>query len=179
MNVVFPPLVGLPLFFGLLALVVAVVGFALPERLRRSSLGRAVVTLRLPAAAVGVVLLASAFFAPTPHTQLPNPIPRTVDSIAIGQSLYVNNCASCHGIDARGGGPLADTTPVRAPALAGPGNHLGDHTDGDLHYFIAFGLPGGMPGQEGRLTDDQIWHIVNFLHDLHEDDAAHEEDAPH
>jgi mono/diheme cytochrome c family protein len=172
MNVIFPPIIGLPLFFGLAALLIAGAGFLLAGRLRGSSLGRAVVTLRLPAVAIGAVLLASAFFAPTPHNQLPNPVPRTVESIGIGQSLYINNCASCHGIDARGGGPAADTTPVLPPPLTGPGSHLDDHTDGDMHYFIAYGMPGGMPAWQGRLTDEQIWHIVNFLRDLDEDNPG-------
>jgi copper resistance protein D len=166
--VVFPPLIDLPLTFGLVALAIAALGFLLAARLKDSSLGRAVVTLRLPAAAVGVVLVASAFFAPTPQTQLPNPIARTVDSVAIGSDVYLNNCAACHGVDARGGGPLADTTPVRPPALVGPGSHLDDHSDGDLHYFIAYGMPGGMPAWQGTLTDEQVWHVVNFLRDLQE-----------
>ena len=168
MNVVFPPVIGLPLFVGLAALAVALLGFALAGTLRASSIGRVVVLLRMPAAAVGIVLLASAFFAPTPQTQLPNPVPRTVDSIAQGRTLYQNSCASCHGVDARGGGPLADSTPVRPPALTGPDSHLGDHTDGDLYHFISVGLPGGMPGWDGRLADEQMWHIINFLRDLDE-----------
>lgn len=171
MNVVFPPLIDLPLLFGAVALALALVGWLAAGRLAGSALGRAVVTLRLPALAVGIVLTASAFFAPTPQTQLPNPITRTVDSVRIGGQVYLNNCATCHGADARGGGPLADTTPVRPPPLVGPGSHLDDHTDGDLHYFIAFGLPGGMPAWAGTLSDEEIWHVVNFLRDLQDQPA--------
>ncbi|HVM31331.1 MAG TPA: c-type cytochrome [Candidatus Limnocylindrales bacterium] len=166
MHVVFPPLIDLPLLFGLLALALGTAGFLLGGRLGTNSVGRAIVTLRLPALAVGVVLAASAFFAATPQTQLPNPMPRTVDSVAIGSELYLNNCAACHGIDARGGGPMSDTTPVRPPPLAGRGSHLDDHSDGDLHYFISYGMPGGMPAWQGTLRDEQIWHVVNFLRDL-------------
>lgn len=166
MNVVFPPTIDLPFLVGLCFLVAAIAAFAFPAVLRRTSLGRTLVALRLPAVAVGAILTVSAFFAATPETRLPTPIPRTVDSISIGRDVYLNNCTACHGADARGGGPLADTTPVRAPALTGPGSHLGQHTDGDLHYVIANGLPGGMPAWAGQLTDEQIWHVINFLRDL-------------
>jgi mono/diheme cytochrome c family protein len=171
MNVVFPPVIDLPLIVGLAALAIALVALAVPQLLRGSSIGRVMLTLRLPAAAVGFVLIASAFFAPTPQTQLANPVPRTVESVSIGQSLYVNNCASCHGADARGGGPLSTTTPVPAPPLVGPGSHLGAHTDGDLHYLISFGMPGGMPAWSGTLTDQQIWHIVNYMRSLQDGDG--------
>ena len=139
MNVVFPPVIGLPLFVGLAALAVALLGFALAGTLRASSIGRVVVLLRMPAAAVGIVLLASAFFAPTPQTQLPNPVPRTVDSIAQGRTLYQNSCASCHGVDARGGGPL----------------HQWAHVAGRLHG--AGDLPQRVPGthEVGRLGDGE------------------------
>jgi putative copper resistance protein D len=117
--------------------------------------------------AVGVVMTLSGFFAATPQTQLANPIPATVDSISAGEEVYLNTCAACHGVDARGGGPQSGTTRVRPPALVGPGSHLGQHTDGDLHYFIGNGLPGGMPAWANRLTDDEIWNVINFLRDLH------------
>lgn len=167
---VFPPRIDLFFVVGMLALALAIAGWAGAERLRGSAIGRTVVTIRLPAAVVGLVLTVSSFFAATPESQLANPVPRTVESIAIGARVYANNCATCHGIDARGGGPLSATTPVPPPPLSGPGSHLGDHTDGDLHYWIANGLPGGMPAWAGTLTDDEIWHVINHLRSLQEGD---------
>lgn len=166
MNVAFPPTIDLPFLVGVIALVAAGLAFFAPSALRRSALGRTLISLRLPALALGAVLVVAGFFTPTPETRLPNPIPRTVDSISVGRDVYLSNCSACHGADARGGGPLADTTPVRPPALAGPGSHLGQHTDGDLHYLIANGTSTGMPAWAGTLTDEQIWHVINFLRDL-------------
>jgi putative ABC transport system permease protein len=97
---------------------------------------------------------------------LPNPIAPTVQSLEIGRQVYLNNCSACHGADARGGGPQAGTTEVRPPPLTGPGSHLGDHTDGDLHWQISNGMTSGMPAWAGVLTDDEIWHVVNYLRSL-------------
>jgi putative copper resistance protein D len=166
-TILFPPPISPSLIIGLAALLLGVLGFAIAARLRGSTLGSLVVTLRLLFLAVGVVMTLSGLFAATPQTQLANPIPATVDSISAGEEVYLNTCAACHGVDARGGGPQSGTTQVRPPALVGPGSHLGQHTDGDLHYFIGNGLPGGMPAWANRLTDDEIWNVINFLRDLH------------
>jgi mono/diheme cytochrome c family protein len=95
-----------------------------------------------------------------------NPISATAESIARGRTLYLNNCASCHGADARGGGPQSGTTEVPPPALTGPSSHLEPHKDGELFRFIHDGLPGGMPSWGGKLSDNEIWDVVNFLRSL-------------
>ena len=95
-----------------------------------------------------------------------NPVPATVDSIDRGKSVFANNCARCHGVDARGGGPDSATTAVPPPALTGPSSHLSVHSDADLFSFIHDGLAGGMPSWGTTLTDDQIWDVINFLHSL-------------
>lgn len=175
MSVVFPPPLDLTLIAGLVLLIGGVLGFVVAARLRSNAAGRAVVAARIPAVIAGAVLTTSAFFAATPQTHLPNPIPRTVQSVEMGGQVYLNSCASCHGTDARGGGPAATSSPVPPPPLAGPDAHLEHHTDGDLHYIIANGLPGGMPAWGGTLTDDQIWHVVNYLRSLQEGGARHED----
>lgn len=162
------PLLDLGFLIGVLALALGVVGFVAARRLRASRAGRWLLLTRIPSLVVGFVMVASAVFTPTPQTGLSNPVPRTVESVAIGSDVYLNSCSSCHGIDARGGGPLAPTTQVPPPPLVGPGSHLPHHTDGDLHYIIANGLPGGMPAWSGTLTDEQMWHTINFLRSLQE-----------
>jgi mono/diheme cytochrome c family protein len=97
-----------------------------------------------------------------------NPIPPTVDSIDRGQSVFTNSCAQCHGADARGGGPLSNTTQIPPPALTGPSSHLTVHSDGDLFNFISNGLPGGMPAWAGTLSDQDIWDVINFLRSIQE-----------
>jgi putative copper resistance protein D len=84
-----------------------------------------------------------------------NPISATGESIAIGEQLYMQNCMSCHGEDGKGGPQAADLT-VHVPA----------HGDGSLFAFITQGYPPEeprMPSFRDELTDEERWHVVNFL----------------
>ena len=95
------------LIIGLVSLLIAGVGFA-----RKGSMAAA---LRIPAGIIGVILILSAILPSqpaTPKSSLANPVPLTVDSIAAGGDVYLNNCAVCHGVDARGNGAQAGTTQV-------------------------------------------------------------------
>jgi mono/diheme cytochrome c family protein len=100
----------------------------------------------------------------TPGSSVQNPIPDTVTSATKGQELYLANCAACHGVDARGGGPLAGTTQIRPPSLVS--GHLSQHTDGDVFYWITNGLPGGMPAWATKLSDTDRWNLVNYLRSI-------------
>lgn len=145
---------------GMVALALAAAGFIVRAGRLRG--------LRFPAVIVGVVLVIGVLLQPsaTPESGLVNPIPVTVDSVAVGAALFSASCAVCHGVDAHGGGSAAGTTAVRPPALAGPEAHLTMHTDGDLHSWIAGGLAGGMPAWGTRLTDEQIWSLIDYLRTL-------------
>jgi len=112
----------------------------------------------------GIALIALSFAAgETPMSGTPNPIPGTVVSVQAGAELYKANCAACHGVDAKGGGPLAGTTQVPPPSLV---DHAAAHPDGDLFYWIKTGRPGGMPSFATQLSDEQIWDLVNYLRSI-------------
>ncbi len=144
---------------GLLGLV----AFGVAPRVRRRWPRLAAVTLIVPSLVVitGAALAAfGTFGGATPLSSTPNPVSATVTSVETGNRLYQANCAACHGVDAQGGGPLADTTPIQPPSLKA---HLTQHTDGDLFYWITNGLPGGMPGWAATLSPTDRWNVVNYL----------------
>ncbi len=108
---------------------------------------------------IGVGLLVLSFL-PGNETVEGNPIKPTTESIAMGRQLYANNCQQCHGPDGRGDGPLADTLPV---APSDYRIHIPVHQDEFLFGVITNGLGSVMPAFGDQLTEDQRWHLLNFL----------------
>jgi mono/diheme cytochrome c family protein len=154
------------LLIGLEALVVAAVLWLLrPSIARRApSAKRLVNGATIVAVIIGAGFVSLNLGEQTPNTGLTNPVPRTVDSIAAGAKLYQANCAACHGVDGRGGGPLSGTTAVRPPSLVS--GHLNAHTDGDIFYWITNGLSGGMPAWVSTLSEQERWDLVNYLRSI-------------
>ncbi|MEX0763189.1 MAG: copper resistance protein CopC [Dehalococcoidia bacterium] len=95
-----------------------------------------------------------------------NPFPPTPDSLEQGGAVYATHCASCHGMGGRGDGPAgAELDPPPADLVV----HVPLHPDGELFTIIQEGVPGtAMPAFEGTLSDDEIWHLINYLRTLEE-----------
>ncbi len=97
-----------------------------------------------------------------------NPIPTSDDSLATGALLYEQNCLVCHGPQGRGDGPagLALNPP---PADLSIHTEPGVHLDGQLYLWISEGVPGSaMPAFETLLTEDERWHLVNYIRSLYQ-----------
>lgn len=97
---------------------------------------------------------------PAEFKSMKNPIAVNDASVKAGQTAYNKNCASCHGKTGLGDG-------VKARALKDfPGDFSSDafhkQTDGDLFYKTKFGRA-EMPKYEGKLTDDDMWNMVNYM----------------
>ena len=86
--------------------------------------------------------------------------------VAAGRSLYAQNCASCHGARGLGDGPAArGMTP--APPAIGDEAAMADRTPALLFRVISVGIAGTpMSAWGDRLTADQRWDIVAYLHQL-------------
>jgi mono/diheme cytochrome c family protein len=89
-----------------------------------------------------------------------NPVAKGDASNKAGLALYTKNCASCHGKVGLGDG-------VKARTLKDfPGDfskaEYQNQTDGDHFYKTKTGR-GEMPKYEGKLSDDDIWNIVNYM----------------
>lgn len=124
---------------------------------------------RWPAAAALLLIGGVALLRPPivdEKTILPNPIPPNADSIAIGKGVYQDNCVPCHGVNGAGDGPVGRT--LNPP----PANLIihtvpGVHPDGRLYNWITNGLPGSvMPTFNQALSDEERWHLVNYLRTL-------------
>ncbi|MGH2460222.1 MAG: CopD family protein, partial [Chloroflexota bacterium] len=87
--------------------------------------------------------------------------PPTAQSIADGAVVFRANCAVCHGVDAQGDGPMAQSL---SPPPSNLIVHVPLHPDGDLENWIATGFPGSaMPAFQDKLTDQQRWDVLNYL----------------
>ncbi len=95
-----------------------------------------------------------------------NPIEATDESVRAGLRVYGRFCRACHGIRADGQGMTAPTGSRPANLIDDEWTH-GD-TDGDIFLVIRNGVPPAydMDAWEGRITDEEIWHIVNFLRNM-------------
>jgi copper transport protein len=100
----------------------------------------------------------------TPATQLRNPILLTPSSVETGRELYVEHCAVCHGPGGEGDGEQAPELARRPADLTGP--HVDIHPDGDLYWWIQDGIDPAMPGFRGALSDNETWHLVNYIRHL-------------
>ena len=89
-----------------------------------------------------------------------NPIEPNGESIAIGRSLYTANCAQCHGDQGRGDGPAAAGLEVKPVDFR---EHLPYHRDEFFFQVMTNGLGDIMPAFGDRLTEEERWHILNFL----------------
>src|SRR2546428_1181121 len=98
--------------------------------------------------------------------KLKNPVASSTESIKAGAALYAKYCKFCHGADAKGNGPMApkDThTPDLTDAKWDHGS-----TDGEIFMVIKEGVGPkfDMKGLKSKMTDKEIWNVVNYLHSL-------------
>lgn len=148
-----------------LALVTALVLLLLGlfwRRARWPSWGASVLLLVAAPWPATTLLLTSAY----PSSFHESPTGYTADSIARGRQLYAQHCVACHGVDARGEGPLAAELPRWPPTLNGL--LLWRRTDGDLLWHVLKGMHdhGGQPtkpGLESVLSHDEVWSVLDYL----------------
>ena len=86
---------------------------AVPSRERRPSPWRRV---GWAAAAVALVLVVVVALS-VAGEQDREPVLRDAAAVAAGAELYAANCASCHGREGKGKGPMAQTLKVKPPDL--------------------------------------------------------------
>jgi mono/diheme cytochrome c family protein len=93
-----------------------------------------------------------------------NPVTADATSIARGAELFRINCSMCHGLQAKGNGPVsiylqnkpADLTSLPVQALS----------DGGIFLTISQGIQGKMPALNENLLVRERWDVVNYIRTL-------------
>ncbi len=102
-----------------------------------------------------------------PETYQRTPVPFDAASIASGEKLFSENCATCHGPQGKGNGILSRTLSTMLPDMVME-PHVEEHTAGDLYHWISFGMEDtDMPGYADKLAEEDRWDLVNFFHALY------------
>jgi mono/diheme cytochrome c family protein len=97
---------------------------------------------------------------------LKNPVPPAAKSIAAGGQLFQRYCAPCHSDTGKGNGPLSPRN-VQPPDLTDAAwTHGG--TDAEIFTNIREGIGPkfDMKSMKSRMTDTEIWHVVNYIRSL-------------
>ena len=99
-----------------------------------------------------------------PETYRKTPVPFDTISVSNGATLFAANCVPCHGPQAKGNGVLAKTF-AKKPVDLLTEPHTAMHTAGDFFHWLTYGiLEFGMPAWGDKLSEEDRWDVVNFLH---------------
>ena len=98
-----------------------------------------------------------------------NPTTVTPESIAKGKELYMErskgNCVFCHGDT--GAGNEANLAKLRRkPADLTNKERQSAMTDGEVFWKISKVIQGIMPAGEKRMSEEERWHVVNYVRTL-------------
>ena len=97
--------------------------------------------------------------------EVKNPIEANDASLAAGKQVFERYCVSCHAKDGKGSAEVAKTLPAPPSDLTDKEWKYGG-TDGELFSVIHAGTKLGMEPFHNRLSDNRIWHVVNYLRSL-------------
>ena len=117
----------------------------------------------LAACCLSAAVLAGQAGAKVDAAKLVNPVPQSAESATAGAALFKRRCAACHGADAKGGPPKEDFTKPASNLVDDQWDH--GSSDGEIFSVIKNGVPPDflMEPWDDRLSDTDIWNIVNFL----------------
>lgn len=99
-----------------------------------------------------------------------NPVATSPESIEKGQALYLErtkgNCIFCHG---KTGANEENVVRRRKPADLTNKERMAKMTDGEVFWKISKGINGIMPPGERRMSEEERWHVVNYIRTLAKD----------
>lgn len=98
--------------------------------------------------------------------KLKNPEAYTPQSIAEGERIFLKYCRFCHG--QKGAGDSAMVPKGMTPPNLTDKEWDHGSSDGEIFYVIQEGIGPAfqMRGLKGKITDQESWHLVNYVRSL-------------
>lgn len=97
--------------------------------------------------------------------KMKNPVAANAASVAAGQALYQKQCRLCHGATGK-----ADTAAAKSTGASDltDATWTRGSTDGEVFVVIQEGAGPEfkMKGFKGKLSDQDTWHVVNYVKSL-------------
>ena len=103
-----------------------------------------------------------AWNVPPNSKTMKNPKKSDAASINIGKEEWNKSCKSCHGSKGLGDGPKAKGLKTSAGDFS---VDLKSQTDGEIFFKTKTGRD-EMPKYDKKISDDDIWNLVNFMRSL-------------
>ena len=101
--------------------------------------------------------------APAAEAGKKSPVPVNDSSLAVGQKVYLQRCAGCHGKTGNGDGPDAADLGIHPAKLSDPA--IRGQADGELFWKVTVGKK-PMPSYRSRLSPTDRWSVINYLRTL-------------
>jgi mono/diheme cytochrome c family protein len=99
--------------------------------------------------------------------------PNDPDVVALGEDVYAEHCAACHGarLEGQPDWRIRGNDGLLPAPPHDPSGHTWHHDDDTLFTLTKYGLaglmasppPSGMPAYEGVLSDDEIIAVLSFI----------------
>lgn len=102
------------------------------------------------------------------NTAEPKPLSASPQLLALGKTVYNQQCAACHGVDGRGEGEAAYLLYPKPRNFVAARYRLVSTwdrvpTDQDLFNTITRGIPGSAMPSWGHLPEKQRWALVHYI----------------
>jgi mono/diheme cytochrome c family protein len=128
----------------------------------------------VPLSRFALVLLLAACSESQPPGDDPRSDPRDAPRVALGQKVYLQHCASCHGTKLEGQPNWKQRLPndrLPAPPHDDSGHtwHHSDHVlsgivkNGMVPPYAPRGYQSDMPAFGDKLSDEEIWAVLAFI----------------
>jgi mono/diheme cytochrome c family protein len=84
-------------------------------------------------------------------------------NLAVGEKLFIRNCAGCHGPEGRGDGSMRFSSMTPPRNLTHRGEYRYGHGYQGVFRTVKYGVGKDMPAWQGRLSEQELVEVANYV----------------